>query len=91
MESNERRLNGNEAPVIDGLTGDQRFFIGWAQLWLRNMREKTLRQRILSDPQSPGHYRVIGLLQNMTEFYEAYDVKNGDKMYLPVEKRVKIW
>ena len=84
-------LNGNEAPVIDGLTGDQRFFIGWAQVWRRNMREKALRQRILTDPHSPGNYRVIGTLQNMPEFYEAFDVKEGDEMFIPVEKRVKIW
>ena len=84
-------LNGKEAPVIDGLTGDQRFFIGWAQVWRRNMREEALRQRILTDPHSPGNYRVIGALQNMPEFYEAFDVKEGDKMYIPVEKRVKIW
>jgi len=84
-------LNGKEAPVIDGLTGDQRFFIGWAQVWRRNMREKALRQRILTDPHSPGNYRVIGAMQNMPEFYEAFDVKEGDKMYIPVEKRVLIW
>ena len=84
-------LDGKEALVIDGLTGDQRFFIGWAQVWRRNMREEALRQRILTDPHSPGNYRVIGALQNMPEFYEAFDVKEGDKMFLPVEKRVKIW
>ncbi|MCH7819968.1 MAG: M13 family metallopeptidase, partial [Candidatus Marinimicrobia bacterium] len=84
-------LNGKEAPLIDGLTGDQRFFIGWAQVWRRNMREKALRQRILTDPHSPGNYRVTGALQNMPEFYEAFDVKEGDKMFIPVEKRVKIW
>ena len=84
-------LNGREAPVIDGLTGDQRFFIGWAQVWRRNIREKALRQRILTDPHSPGNYRVIGALQNMPEFYEAFDVEEGDKMFIPVEKRVKIW
>ena len=84
-------LDGKEAPVIDGLTGDQRFFIGWTQVWRRNMREEALRQRILTDPHSPGNYRVIGALQNMPEFYEAFDVKEGDKMFLPVEKRVKIW
>jgi len=84
-------LNGKEAPVIDGLTGDQRFFIGWAQLWRSNIKEETLRQRNLWDPESPGNYRVIGTLQNMPEFYAAFDVKEGDKMYVPVEKRVKIW
>ena len=84
-------LNGMEAPVIDGLTGDQRFFIGWAQVWRRKMRDEDLRRRILTDSHSPSNYRVIGALQNMPEFYEAFDVKEGDKMYVPEDKRVKIW
>ena len=84
-------LNRKEAPVIDGLTGDQRFFIGWAQVWRRKMRDEDLRRRILTDSHSPGNFRVIGALQNMPEFYDAFDVKEGDKMYLQEDKRVKIW
>ncbi|RMH47680.1 MAG: M13 family peptidase [Gammaproteobacteria bacterium] len=84
-------LNGKPAPVIDGLTGDQRFFMGFAQIWRIKMREKALRNRIATDPHSPAHYRTIGPLSNVPEFYEAFDVKPGDKMYLPPEKRVKIW
>ena len=84
-------LNGKEAPVIDGLTGEQRFFMGWAQVWRRNTREKRARQLILIDPHSPAIYRVSGTLQNMPEFYEAFDVKEGDKLFIPVEERVKIW
>ena len=84
-------LNGKEAPVLDGLTGEQRFFMGWAQVWRRNTREKRARQLILIDPHSPAVYRVSGTLQNMPEFYEAFDVKEGDKLFVPVEERVKIW
>ena len=84
-------LNGKEAPIIDGFTGEQRFFMGWAQVWRRNVREKRARQLILIDPHSPGFYRVSGTLQNMPEFYEAFDVKEGDKLFVPVEERVKIW
>jgi len=84
-------LNGKESPVIDGFTGEQRFFMGWAQVWRRNMREKRARQLILIDPHAPAVYRVSGPLQNMPEFYEAFDVKETDELYIPVEDRVKIW
>ncbi|WDE06548.1 M13 family metallopeptidase [Thalassomonas viridans] len=84
-------LNGKEAPVIDGLTGDQRFFMGYAQIWRSKMVEKTLRNRVATDPHSPGEFRALGSLSNMNEFYQAFDVKEGDAMYLPPEKRVKIW
>ncbi|WP_281560179.1 M13 family metallopeptidase [Thalassomonas sp. RHCl1] len=84
-------LDGKEAPVIDGLTGDQRFFMGYAQIWRSKMVEKTMRNRVATDPHSPGEFRALGSLSNMNEFYEAFDVKEGDAMYLPPEKRVKIW
>jgi len=84
-------LNGKEAPIIDGITGEQRFFMGWTQVWRRNVREKRARQLILIDPHAPGLYRVMGPLQNMPEFYEAFDVKESDKLFIPVEDRVKIW
>ncbi|WDE10742.1 M13 family metallopeptidase [Thalassomonas haliotis] len=84
-------LNGKEAPVIDGLTGDQRFFMGYAQIWRSKMVEKSMRNRVATDPHSPGEFRALGSLSNMNEFYEAFDVKEGDAMYLPPEKRVKIW
>lgn len=80
-----------KAPVIDGFTGDQRFFIGYAQAWRSKSREEAMRERLLSDPHSPPRYRVNGILPNMTEFYEAFDVREGDGMYLPAEDRVKIW
>ncbi len=84
-------LNGKDAPVIDGLTGDQRFFMGWAQVWRRVYRPDELRRRLLTDPHSPGEYRCNGVLSNMPEFYAAFDVKEGDKMYRPEDQRVKIW
>ncbi|MEW6996647.1 M13 family metallopeptidase [Colwelliaceae bacterium BS250] len=84
-------LNGVEAPVIDGLTGDQRFFMGYAQIWRGKRTEKALRERVATDSHSPGHFRALGSLSNMTEFVEAYGIKEGDAMYIAPENRVKIW
>ncbi len=84
-------LGGREAPVVGGFTGDQRFFMGWAQVWRRRYRDADLRQRILTDPHSPAEFRTNGVLRNMPQFYAAFGVKEGDAMYLPAEKRVKIW
>ena len=84
-------LNGEEAQVIDGLTGDQRFFRGFAQVWRGKKVEKSLRNQVATDPHSPGEIRALGSLSNMPEFYKAFNVKEGDAMYLAPEKRVKIW
>ncbi|NIP79887.1 MAG: peptidase M13, partial [Gemmatimonadetes bacterium] len=84
-------LNGEEAPVIDGYTGDQRFFMGWAQVWRRLYREAELRNRILTDPHSPSEYRTNGIVAHMPAFYEAFDVQPGDGMWIPPEQRVQIW
>lgn len=84
-------LKGKEAPVIDGLTGDQRFFMGWAQVWRRKYRENELRRRLLTDPHSPSEYRCNGVVSNMPEFYAAFDVKEGDPMWRPEDQRVRIW
>jgi endothelin-converting enzyme/putative endopeptidase len=84
-------LNGKEAPVIDGLTGDQRFFMGYAQIWRSKIVEKSMRNRVATDPHSPGEFRALGSLSNMNEFYDAFNVKEGDAMYIAPEKRVKIW
>ena len=83
-------LGGKEAPVIDGFTGDQRFFIAYAQTWATKMREAALRQRIATDGHAPGQYRAL-TVRNMDAWYKAFDVKEGDKLYLPPEKRVKVW
>jgi len=84
-------LNGKEAPVIDGLTGDQRFFMGYAQIWRGKIVEKSMRNRVTTDPHSPGEFRVLGILSNVDKFYETFDVKEGDAMYIAPDKRVKIW
>jgi len=84
-------LNGKEAPVIDGLTGDQRFFMGYAQIWRAKIVEKSMRNRVATDPHSPAEFRALGSLSNMNEFYDAFDVKEGDAMYIAPDKRVKIW
>lgn len=82
---------GNDVPVIDGLTGDQRFFLAWAQVWRSTQREANYRNRLRTDSHSPEEYRVNGVVRNLDEWYEAFGVKPGDKMYLPPEKRVRIW
>jgi predicted metalloendopeptidase len=84
-------LKGRPAPVIDGYTGDQRFFIGWAQGWARKYRQDELRKRLLTDPHSPSEYRTNAIVANMPEFYRAFDVKPGDRMYRAPADRVKIW
>jgi putative endopeptidase len=84
-------LQGRAAPTIDGWTGDQRFFLGYAQIWRSMAREQALRQQLLTDSHSPGMYRTNGVLANVPAFYEAFNVRPGDKMYLPPERRVKIW
>jgi endothelin-converting enzyme/putative endopeptidase len=84
-------LNGKEPRVIDGFTGDQRFFLGWAQVWRTKMRDEAMRQQLLTNPHSPGMYRAFVPLTNIEAFYRAFDVKPGDGMYRPPEQRVKIW
>ncbi|WP_293000497.1 M13-type metalloendopeptidase [Nevskia sp.] len=84
-------LGGKEAPVIDGLTGDQRFFLGWAQVWRGKDREAEAIRRLTVDPHSPPSVRGNATLVNQSGFYEAFGVKEGDKMYLAPEKRVSIW
>ena len=84
-------LNGKEAPVIEGLTGDQRFFLGWSQIWRRLYREPELLKRLVTDPHSPSEYRVNGIVRNMDAWYEAFGIKPTDALYLKPEDRVRIW
>ena len=84
-------LNGKEAPLIDGTTGDQRFFLAWAQVWRAKAREKLARQFLVTDPHSPPKYRVNGIVRNFDEWYKAFDVEPGDALYLPPDQRVRIW
>jgi putative endopeptidase len=84
-------LNGKPAPMIDGYTADQRFFFGWAQVWRTLYRDQALRNQVMTDPHSPGEYRVNGVVRNVDAWYLAFGVKPGDKLYLPPEQRVHIW
>lgn len=80
-----------KAPVINGLTGDQRFFLSYAQAWQAKLREGAARQRLLTDPHSPPFFRVNGIVRNVDAWYAAFNVKPGDKLYLAPEQRVHIW
>jgi putative endopeptidase len=84
-------LGGKPAPVLDGFTGDQRYFLSFAQVWRGKYREGATRQQILSNPHSPPHWRVDGPTRNVDAWYDAFGVKAGDKYYLPQDQRVHIW
>jgi len=84
-------LDGKQAPVIDGWTGDQRFFLGWAQVWRSKARDEESKRRLTVDPHSPPKFRANGAAVNVPAFYAAFDVQEGDGMYLAPEDRVKIW
>ena len=84
-------LKGKEAPVIDGYTGPQRLFLGWGQIWRAKYRDAALSRRLATDPHSPPEFRCNGVLRNLTEFYDAFGVKEGDRLWLPPNERVRIW
>ena len=84
-------LKGAPAPVVDGLTGDQRFFLGYAQAWRGKQREASLRRRIVSDPHSPRQFRVNGVVPNVDAWYDSFDVKSGRSLFLDPGERVRIW
>ena len=84
-------LGGKPAPVIDGLTGDQRFFLAFAQAWRGEQRDDAIKTQVASDPHSPRRYRVIGPLRNLDAWYTAFNIQPGSKFYIPPEKRVRIW
>jgi putative endopeptidase len=84
-------LNGEEAPVIDDLTGDQRFFLGWSQVWRSKARDEETKRLLTIDPHSPPRFRANGAAVNVDAFYAAFDIKEGDGMWLTPEDRVKIW
>ena len=91
LEAYHLSLNGQPSPVLDGVTGDQRFFYGWAQVWQTLYRDDALRQQVTVGPHSPAEFRVIGPLRNVDAWYEAFDVQPGDRYYLTPEERVRIW
>ncbi|NIJ36508.1 putative endopeptidase [Sphingopyxis panaciterrae] len=86
-----RSLGGKDAPVIDGLTGDQRFFLAFAQAWRDKAREDAIKQQVASDPHSPARWRVIGPVRNVDAWYKAFNVDVGAKYYLKPEARTRIW
>ncbi len=85
-----KALGGKTAPVIDGFSGDQRFYLGWAQVWRRSYREANLRQRLLTDPHSPSEQRA-SVVRNLDPWYAAYKPTPGQKLFLTPEQRVRIW
>ena len=91
LEAYHASLNGAPAPVLGGLTGDQRVFLSWAQAWRGKVRDDFVRRQVVSDPHSPRQYRVNGVVRNQDLWYQLFDVKPGDKLYVPPEKRVHIW
>ncbi len=91
LDAYHASLHGKPAPVIDGLTGDQRVLLGWAQAWRGKVRDDAVRRQVVSDPHSPRQYRVNGPVRNIDAWYAAFGVKPGDALYVPPEKRVRIW
>jgi putative endopeptidase len=91
LEAYHASLQGRPAPVIDGFTGDQRVFLGWAQVWREKMRDDALRSQIASNEHSPAEARVNGVVPNINAWYAAFGVKPGDKLYVPADQRVHIW
>jgi putative endopeptidase len=91
MRAYRLSLGGRPAVVLDGFTGEQRFFLGWAQAWRGKSRDEALRSQLLSDPHSPDEFRTNGVVSNLPEYYAAFNVKEGDKLFRPPDQRVKIW
>jgi putative endopeptidase len=84
-------LGGKPAPQVGGLTGDQRFFLAYAQSWREKTRDEAARQRVVSDPHAPDKFRVDGVVRNIDAWYAAFGVKPGDKEYIAPEDRARIW
>ncbi|HJN09116.1 MAG TPA: M13-type metalloendopeptidase [Pirellulaceae bacterium] len=84
-------LGGKKSPVIDSWTGEQRFFLGWSQVWRRKYRNAEMVRRLLTDPHAPSRYRANGPVMNLDAFYEAFDVKSGDELFKPAVERIRIW
>jgi len=91
FDAYHRSLGGKAAPVIDGLTGDQRFFLAYAQVWREKQRDDALRSQVTTDPHSPGRFRVLGPLRNVQAWYDAFGITPDNPMYIPPEKRAHIW
>jgi len=87
----QKSLAGQTSPVMDGFTGEQRFFISWAQIWKIKFRDDAMRAQLARGPHSPGKYRALAAPRNIPGFYQAFDIVEGDGMYLPPEQRVVLW
>jgi putative endopeptidase len=84
-------LGGRPAPILDGLTGDQRFYLAWSQVWRSNYRDEAMRNQVQTGPHSPPEFRVNGTVQNVDGWYRAFNVRRGDRLYVAPNKRVRIW
>jgi putative endopeptidase len=84
-------LNGRPAPIIDGTTGDQRFYLAWSQVWRGLYRDEAMRNQVQTGPHSPPEFRVNGTVQNVDGWYRAFNVRRGDRLYVEPNKRVRIW
>jgi putative endopeptidase len=91
LDAYHASLGGKPAPVIDGLTGDQRVFLGWAQAWCGKVTDSFVKKQVVSDPHSPRRFRVDGVVHNINAWYAAFDVKPGEKLYVAPKDRVHIW
>jgi len=91
LKAYKMSLGGDESPIMDGFTGDQRVFIGYAQSYRNKARDESLRVQISTDPHSPAAFRVNGVVRNIPKFYTTFNVKEQDSLYLAPEERVKIW
>ncbi len=91
LEAYRRSLEGKPAPVIDGFTGEQRLFLGWAQVWRTLWRDDALRQQLVNGTHSPGHIRAFAPLRNIDAWYDAFGIKEGDPLWIAPEDRVRIW
>ena len=91
LDAYHASLKGKPAPVINGLTGDQRVFLGWAQVWRGKLRDDRMRQLLIVDVHAPNEARVDVPVRNIDAFYSAFGVKAGDKMFVAPEARAHIW
>lgn len=91
LEAYQTSLGGKPAPVLDGMTGEQRFFLAWGQVWRTKMREAALRNQVNTGPHSPGMYRGFAPLRNIDGWYTAFNVQPGEKLYIPSDQRARIW
>jgi putative endopeptidase len=91
LDAYHLHLKGEKSPVFDGFTGDQRVFLGWAQVWRSLIRDAALKQQLATDPHSPGSIRAFAPLRNVDAWYDAFGVKPDDKNYVKPKERVRIW